>query len=65
MVDVGHVDKDGNFIITDRSKKLIKYKGFQGRHLIYDSHHGKPVLRVVAMSDFNQPAQLQQLLLVS
>lgn len=27
--DVGHVDKDGHFYITDRVKELIKYKGFQ------------------------------------
>lgn len=27
--DVGYVDKDGNFYITDRVKELIKYKGFQ------------------------------------
>lgn len=27
--DVGHIDCDGNFYITDRIKELIKYKGFQ------------------------------------
>lgn len=27
--DVGHVDAQGNFYITDRIKELIKYKGFQ------------------------------------
>ncbi|KAK5173589.1 uncharacterized protein LTR77_002270 [Saxophila tyrrhenica] len=27
--DVGYLDKDGNFFITDRVKELIKYKGFQ------------------------------------
>lgn len=27
--DVGYVDADGNFWITDRVKELIKYKGFQ------------------------------------
>ena len=27
--DVGHVDAQGNFYITDRVKELIKYKGFQ------------------------------------
>lgn len=27
--DVSHQDKEGNFYITDRVKKLIKYKGFQ------------------------------------
>lgn len=27
--DVGYVDRDGNFYITDRVKELIKYKGFQ------------------------------------
>ena len=27
--DVGHVDKDGNFFITDRAKELIKTSGFQ------------------------------------
>jgi 4-coumarate--CoA ligase len=27
--DVGHVDKEGNFYITERVKELIKYKGFQ------------------------------------
>ena len=27
--DVGYLDKDGNFYITDRVKELIKYKGFQ------------------------------------
>ena len=27
--DVGYVDKEGNFYITDRVKELIKYKGFQ------------------------------------
>ncbi|KAJ9651543.1 hypothetical protein H2198_009186 [Neophaeococcomyces mojaviensis] len=27
--DVGHVDEDGDFFITDRVKELIKYKGFQ------------------------------------
>lgn len=27
--DVGYVDKDGSFFITDRVKELIKYKGFQ------------------------------------
>lgn len=27
--DVGYVDKQGNFYITDRVKELIKYKGFQ------------------------------------
>jgi len=27
--DIGHVDKDGSFWITDRVKELIKYKGFQ------------------------------------
>ncbi|KAI6246534.1 putative 4-coumarate--CoA ligase [Erysiphe necator] len=27
--DVGYQDKSGNFYITDRSKELIKYKGFQ------------------------------------
>lgn len=27
--DIGHVDKEGNFYITDRAKELIKYKGFQ------------------------------------
>lgn len=27
--DVGHVDNDGHFYITDRVKELIKYNGFQ------------------------------------
>lgn len=27
--DVGYVDEDGDFFITDRVKELIKYKGFQ------------------------------------
>ncbi|TQE61471.1 acyl--CoA ligase, partial [Leptospira interrogans] len=27
--DIGYQDADGNFYITDRIKKLIKYKGFQ------------------------------------
>lgn len=27
--DIGHVDEEGNFYITDRAKELIKYKGFQ------------------------------------
>ena len=27
--DIGHVDEEGNFYITDRVKELIKYKGFQ------------------------------------
>lgn len=27
--DVGHVDEEGDFWITDRVKELIKYKGFQ------------------------------------
>ena len=27
--DVGYLDKEGNFYITDRVKELIKYKGFQ------------------------------------
>ena len=27
--DVGYVDSEGNFYITDRVKELIKYKGFQ------------------------------------
>ena len=27
--DIGHLDKDGNYYITDRLKELIKYKGFQ------------------------------------
>ena len=27
--DLGHIDTDGNFFITDRAKELIKYKGFQ------------------------------------
>ncbi|KAJ5355954.1 hypothetical protein N7517_010563 [Penicillium concentricum] len=27
--DIGHVDQDGNFYITDRAKELIKYNGFQ------------------------------------
>jgi 4-coumarate--CoA ligase len=27
--DIGHVDEQGNFFITDRLKELIKYKGFQ------------------------------------
>lgn len=27
--DVGHVDEEGDFFITDRVKELIKYKGFQ------------------------------------
>ncbi len=27
--DIGHMDKEGNFYITDRAKELIKYKGFQ------------------------------------
>lgn len=27
--DIGHLDKEGNFYITDRVKELIKYKGFQ------------------------------------
>ena len=27
--DIGHVDAQGNFYITDRVKELIKYKGFQ------------------------------------
>ena len=27
--DVGYLDKQGNFYITDRVKELIKYKGFQ------------------------------------
>lgn len=27
--DVGHQDSEGNYFITDRSKDLIKYKGFQ------------------------------------
>ncbi|KAF8426406.1 hypothetical protein EV426DRAFT_28638 [Tirmania nivea] len=27
--DVGHIDAQGNFYITDRVKELIKYKGFQ------------------------------------
>lgn len=27
--DVGYLDKDNNFYITDRVKELIKYKGFQ------------------------------------
>lgn len=27
--DIGHMDAEGNFWITDRMKELIKYKGFQ------------------------------------
>jgi 4-coumarate--CoA ligase len=27
--DIGYVDEQGNFYITDRVKELIKYKGFQ------------------------------------
>ncbi len=27
--DIGHVDEDGHFMIVDRLKELIKYKGFQ------------------------------------
>lgn len=27
--DVGHVDGDGDFFLVDRTKELIKYKGFQ------------------------------------
>jgi 4-coumarate--CoA ligase len=27
--DIGYVDAEGNFYITDRLKELIKYKGFQ------------------------------------
>lgn len=27
--DIGHVDQNGNFYITDRAKELIKYNGFQ------------------------------------
>ncbi|HEU4894364.1 MAG TPA: 4-coumarate--CoA ligase family protein, partial [Acidimicrobiia bacterium] len=27
--DIGHVDEDGHWYITDRLKELIKYKGFQ------------------------------------
>lgn len=27
--DIGHMDADGDFYITDRAKELIKYKGFQ------------------------------------
>ena len=27
--DIGHVNEEGYFTITDRLKELIKYKGFQ------------------------------------
>jgi 4-coumarate--CoA ligase len=27
--DIGHVDEDGHYLIVDRLKELIKYKGFQ------------------------------------
>jgi len=27
--DIGHADPDGHFVVVDRLKELIKYKGFQ------------------------------------
>lgn len=66
--DVGYVDKDGNFYITDRVKELIKYKGFQVPPAelegILASHPKVKDVAVLGIYDENQATEVPRAYIV-
>lgn len=66
--DVGYVDAQGNFYITDRIKELIKYKGFQVAPAelegILVTHPAVEDVAVVGVYDKSQATELPKAFIV-
>lgn len=66
--DIGYVDSQGNFYITDRVKELIKYKGFQVAPAelegILVTHPAIEDVAVIGVYDRSQASELPRALVV-